>query len=190
LLRGPFSWVTRPCRRALPDYNLNMPYEWKSSEPTPETWELSLWPYRSLLRKDFVLFFGATALIVTLPLIALLGKTVLWGILPFFGLMLLGLWAAISTSYKRGEVLEVFSATAEQVELKRHNTDGSVQNWSTNRYWVSVHLHQTGGPVENYLTLRGGDREVEIGSFLDVDERLALYGELKQALRTGPPKMG
>lgn len=166
-----------------------MPYEWKSPNPASETWELSLWPYRSLLRKDFVLFFGATALIVTLPLIALLGKSVLWGILPFFGLMLLGLWAAISMSYKRGEVLEVFSATAEQVALTRHNTDGSVQDWTANRYWASVHLHQTGGPVENYLTLRGGDREVEIGSFLDVDERLALYGELKQALLTGPPKI-
>lgn len=167
-----------------------MPFEWTSSPTDPERWELSLWPYRSLLRKDFALFFGATAVIVTFPLIALLGKTALWGILPFFGLMMLGLWAALSASYKRGEVLEVIGTTVEQVNLKRHNTDGSVQTWTANRYWVSVHLHQFGGPVENYLTLRGGDREVELGAFLDVDERLALYGELKRALLSGPPKMG
>ena len=167
-----------------------MPYEWTSSHTAPETWELSLWPYRSLLRKDFVLFFGATALIVALPLVALLGSVALWGILPFFGLMLWGLWVAINTSYKRGEVLEVLRGTAEQVDLKRHNTDGSVQHWTANSYWASVHLHQTGRPVENYLTLRGGDREVEIGAFLDVDERLALYDEIKQALLSGPPKMG
>jgi uncharacterized membrane protein len=51
-----------------------------------------------------------------------------------------------------------------------------------------VHLHQTGGPVENYLTLRGGDREVEIGAFLDAKERLALYGEIKAAFVSGPSK--
>ncbi len=166
-----------------------MPYEWTFTPTEPQIWELSLWPYRSLLRKDFVLFFGATAVIVALPLIALLGKTALWGILPFFGLVMLGLWAAVKASYKRGEILEVLCATVEQVDLKRHNTDGSVQTWAANRYWASVHLHQFGGPVENYLTLRGGDREVEIGAFLDVDERLALYGVLKQALLSGSPKM-
>jgi uncharacterized membrane protein len=31
--------------------------------------------------------------------------------------------------------------------------------------------------------LRGGDREVEIGAFLDTKERLALYDDLKRALR-------
>lgn len=167
-----------------------MPYEWTSTPSEPEIWELSLWPYRSLLRKDFVLFFGATAVIIAIPLIALLGKTALWGILPFFGLMMFGLWAALSASYKRGEVLEVLCATVEQVGLKRYNSDGSVQTWTANRYWASVHLHQVGGPVENYLTLRGCDREVELGAFLDVDERLALYGELKRALLNGPSKMG
>lgn len=162
-----------------------MPYEWTHPAPETNDWELNLWPYRSLLRKDFVLFFGATALVIALPLIALLGKTALWGILPFFGLMLWGLWAAISTSYKRGEVLEVFTASGDTLTLTRNNPDGSVQSWTANKYWASVHLHHTDGPVENYLTLRGGDREVEIGAFLDVTERLALYGEIRGVL--GPP---
>ena len=52
---------------------------------------------------------------------------------------------------------------------------------------MTVHLHPKGGPVENYITLRGGDREVEIGAFLDVSERLALYGDLKRALRGDSP---
>lgn len=176
------------CHIERSDYFDVMPYEWTPPASQTNNWELSLWPYRSLLRKDFVLFFGATALVIALPLIALLGKTALWGILPFFGLMLWGLWAAINTSYKRGEVLEVFVATDDTVTLTRNNPDGTVQRWTANRYWASVHLHQTDGPVENYLTLRGGDREVEIGAFLDVPERLALYGELRAAL--GPSKMG
>jgi len=77
--------------------------------------------------------------------------------------------------------------TDETARLLRHNPDKSTQDWTANRYWVSVHLHPTGGPVPNYITLRGGPREVEIGRFLDEAERLALYDDLKRALLAGKP---
>ena len=161
-----------------------MPYEWSSAPPhdTPD-WSLSLWPYRSLLRRDFVLFMGATATIITLPLLTVLGTAVLWGLLPFFAIAFTGLWFALNVSYRRGEVLEELRVTADTAHLTRHNPKGPRQDWQANRYWVSVHLHPKGGPVENYITLRGGDREVEIGAFLDATERLALYDDLRRALR-------
>jgi uncharacterized membrane protein len=162
-----------------------MPYEWTTPSPIKDShWQLSLWPYRSLLRKDFVLFIGATAALVSLPLLTLLGKAVLWGILPFFLLMIAGVWYALHVSYRRGEVLEKLTVDDAQAHLTRHNPKGEVQEWRANRYWVTVHLHPKGGPVENYITLRGGDREVEIGAFLDATERLALCDELKGAFRT------
>ncbi|MBE0414175.1 DUF2244 domain-containing protein [Yoonia sp.] len=165
-----------------------MPYEW-TPEPPQRTvdWQLSLWPYRSLLRRDFVLFIGATATIVALPLITVLGTAVLWGLLPFFLAMLWGLWTALNVSYKRGEVLEELTVDETTAYLTRHNPKGPTQQWQANRYWVTVHLHPKGGPVENYITLRGGDREVEIGAFLDAAERLVLYDQLKTALRDQPP---
>jgi uncharacterized membrane protein len=163
-----------------------MPYEWTPERPSADpNWTLSLWPYRSLLRKDFVIFIGATAALVALPLLAVLGKPVLWGLLPFFGLMIAGVWYALHVSYKRGEVLEELTVDDTHARLIRHNPKGDPQEWQANRYWVTVHLHPKGGPVENYITLRGGDREVEIGAFLDSEERLALHDELKSALR-GP----
>jgi len=162
-----------------------MPYEW-SPPPQPDMpeWQVSLWPYRSLLRKDFVLFMGATCLIVALPLLA-----ILWGLLPFFLAMIWALWFALNVSYRRGEVLEELTVTADRAHLVRHDPKGHVQDWEANRYWVSVHLHPDGGPVANYITLRGGPREVEIGAFLDAGERLALYDDLRRALR-GQPAAG
>ncbi len=163
---------------------MQMPYEWSKEPPhTTPDWQLSLWPYRSLLRKDFVIFIGATIALLLLPLIAVLGSPVLWGLLPFFAAALGGIWFALNLSYKRGEVLEELRVTDDTAFLTRHNPDKTRQDWEANRYWVTVHLHPKGGPVPNYITLRGGPREVELGSFLDEAERLALYGDLKRALK-------
>lgn len=161
-----------------------MPYEWSDDPNTARNnISLSLWPYRSLLRKDFVLFMGATAAIIALPLITLLGTVILWVLLPFFAVMIWGLWTALNVSYKRGETLEHLVMTADKVRLTHTTPKGKVLTWEANRYWTTAHLHPTSGPVENYITLRGGGRDVEIGAFLDADERLVLFDELEIALR-------
>lgn len=161
-----------------------MPYEWSTPAPhdTPN-WSLSLWPYRSLLRKDFVIFIGATIALLGLPLLAVLGSPVLWGLLPFIGIVVWGIWLALNVSYKRGDVLEELTVVNETATLLRQNSDKSQQTWEANRYWVTVHLHPKGGPVSNYITLRGGPREVELGRFLEESERLMLYDDLKRALK-------
>ncbi len=161
-----------------------MPYEWSPPHAEDAPRQLSLWPYRSLLRRDFVTFMTATVAIMALPLIAMLGTPVLWAILVPLGLMLWGLWAAIGVSYRRGEVLEELTLDDTTAHLARHTPGRSRQDWEANRHWVSVHLYPSEGPVENYVTLRGSDREVEIGAFLDATERLALYDELRSALRS------
>ena len=134
------------------------------------------------MRKDFVIFIGATIALLGLPLLAVLGSPVLWGLLPFFAIALWGIWFALNVSYQRGEVLEELTVHDETATLLRQNPDKTRQTWEANRYWVTVHLHPKGGPVPNYITLRGGPREVEIGRFLDEAERLALYDDLKRAL--------
>jgi uncharacterized membrane protein len=48
---------------------------------------------------------------------------------------------------------------------------------------VRINDYPKEGPVEHYLTLQGGPREVEIGAFLTVEERLALQRELLDRLR-------
>ncbi|MEM8980472.1 MAG: DUF2244 domain-containing protein [Pseudomonadota bacterium] len=143
---------------------------------------LNLWPYRSLPRKGFVIFIGATAAMLALPLVTILGSPVVWGLLPFFMAALWAVYAALQRSYRDGELLEELTITHHETQLVRHNPRGPDQSWSANTYWVSVHLHKEGGPVENYVTLKGGGREVEIGSFLSNDERVALHAELQSHL--------
>ena len=67
--------------------------------------------------------------------------------------------------------------------LTRTNPRGDTQDWESNTYWVKVSLHEQGGPVPYYVTLKGGGREVEIGAFLSEDERKALFSDLSDAVR-------
>lgn len=173
-----------------------MPYEWLSetwgepgrsgaspagSPPGPLA-RLRLWPHRSLPRKGFVGFIGATAALLAVPLIPLIGSPVLWGLLPFLLLALWGIWTALSRSYRDGEIVEDLALWPDRITLSRHGPGTRSQTWEANPHWVTVNLHETGGPVPQYLTLRGAGREVELGAFLAEDERVALRRELRNRL--------
>ncbi len=149
---------------------------------TPPLARLSLWPYRSLTRRGFVWFIGGTVALISLPVLAVIGTMALWGLLPFLALAVAAMWYFLERSYKDGTVLEELDIHPDRITLRRHEPRGPARNWEANPHWVSVHLHRTGGPVENYLTLKGGGREVELGAFLTPDERKELYDQLERLL--------
>lgn len=172
-----------------------MPYAW-AMDPS-ETWaapersgaaldsgppvaELRLWPHRSLPPEGFVLFIGATALLIALPLLTLLGSPALWALLPFLLAALSGVWWALRASHRAGEVLEEMRVWPDRVTLVRQDRRGE-RRWEANPHWVRAALHPEGGPVPNYLTLAGAGRVVEIGAFLSEGERLALKPEIEGA---------
>jgi uncharacterized membrane protein len=167
-----------------------MPYHWshppRGADPDLE---LELWPHRSLPRRGFAAFVLATFGLITVPLYPLLGTAVLWGLLPFLLLAVGGVWWALEATYRSARMHEVLTIAPDELRLVRTNPRGDVQEWVCNRYWARVRMHEAGGPVEHYLTLKGAGREVEIGAFLSEDERKALHGELADAIRPPPAPM-
>lgn len=147
---------------------------------------LHIWPHRSLPRGGFVVFIGVTFALLMVPMIAVLGTPVLWGLLPFGLGALALLWYFLERSYKDGTLIEELRLWPDRVELTRHNPRAPRQDWHANPYWVSVQMHAKGGPVENYLTLKGGSREVELGAFLSPEERETLCDELQTELARLP----
>jgi len=145
---------------------------------------LHLLQHRSLSRVGFVWFFGGTAAVLAIPLLYNIGTPVLWWVLPFMLLSMAGLWFAIQRSWhSAAQTSETLTIWTDVVQLV-HKTPGKPpQEWQANPYWVQVQRHPTGGPVEHYLTLKGGARAVEIGTFLSVEERLALAPEITDWLR-------
>ena len=172
-----------------------MPYEWlKDTQGAPDhsgaplhgadrpLAHLRLWPFRSLPKRGFVWFIGATAALFTMPLIPLLGSPVLWGILPFLLLAIWAIWTALTRSYRDGEILEDLILWPDRMTLTRQGPGKRRQSWEANPHWVTVSLHEKGGRVPQYLTLRGAGREVELGAFLSEDERVMLQREVTDML--------
>lgn len=156
-----------------------MPYRWSDTED-PRT--LTLTPHQSLTPGGFVVFMGVTLGFIAVPLLSVLGTPVLWGLLPFFAAALWGLWAAINRNRRDARLRETLTIWPDRIELVRQEPHGPAKRWEANPYWVSVHLHPGDKPVENYLTLKGAGREVELGAFLSPEERAALKDDVQIAL--------
>lgn len=157
-----------------------MPYRFAAQGPETET--VTLWPHRSMPRPWLAVVIGTMFLFLLIPLFGLLGTVLLWGILPFALAALAALWWGLERSYRDAKLTEVLTITPEEAHLVRTDPRGGVQEWECNAYWTEVALHEKGGPVPYYVTLRGAGREVEIGAFLSEDERRSLYDDLSRAL--------
>ena len=158
-----------------------MPFRW-TEDTRPKTERLQIWPHRSLTVDGFVWFIGITAVAFCIPLLPLLGTVVLWGILPFLLLTLFGIWYGIRRNQRDLAMQEVLTLAQDRMALTRFNPREDAQHWEANPYWVEVCLHKSEGPVENYVTLRGNEREVEIGAFLSPEERVELHAQLQDRL--------
>jgi uncharacterized membrane protein len=158
-----------------------MPYEWLPSDDRQH--RLHLWPHRSLNQRGFVWFIGATAALIALPLFGTLGSPVLWALLPFLLATIWAIWFALRKNGRDRDIVEDLNVASDLVRLTRHGPRGARQQFEANPYWLRVTLYPTGGPVPNYLTLKGDGREVELGAFLSEDERIALKDELQSRLR-------
>lgn len=154
-----------------------MPYEWHSAS---DAVTMQAWPFRSLPATGFAWVIGITAAALALPLVAVLGRAVLWGLLPFAAMTVWAVWFALRRSYRSGQTLETLVLSPDRLTLTRRDPGRPERRWQANPYWVRASLRA--GPVPDYLTLTDGGREVELGAFLTPDERRRLHRDLLRHL--------
>jgi uncharacterized membrane protein len=162
-----------------------MPYRWTHADvagtDVPVA-RLTLWPHQSMTARGFVTFIGVTAAMLAVPLVAVLGSPVAWVLMVFFLAAIAGVWWAIMANRAQQSRHEELAIWPDRMRLAHVVPKRATLEWEANPHWVRVTLRDRGGPVEKYLTLRGSDREVELGAFLSPGEREALHGELTQVL--------
>lgn len=159
-----------------------MPYRW-TTLPDARQQEMQLWPHESLPPKGMFAFILSTFVLILIPAIPVLGTPILWGLLPFLMIAVWGMYYALQRNHKARQIVETLTLTEDTAYLVRTDPRGQRKEWEANRYWTRVTKYDDAGPIPHYVTLKGANREVEIGAFLSEEERIALYGELSSALR-------
>ncbi len=140
-------------------------------------------PNRSLSWRGSLWFFFSLAFISGCVAI---GLTLLgfWLILPFAGLELLALGSGLYVVACRCYECEVISISEDSIHIERGRGHPH-QHWTVGRGWARVVLERC--PKAWYpsrLLIRSHGRAVEVGRFLEEQERERLADELTRSLRT------
>ena len=157
------------------------PLEWTERRDTPG-FGVTLWPNRSLKPAGRRLVMGIACIGLAMPLVPALGTPVFWGLLPFEAAALGLLWLGFRRNDRDGELSETLTLWRDEMRVERREPSGRVLRWRADPHWVRIFLYGEGRKVENYLTLRGGGREIELGAFLSPEERADLKEEIEAAL--------
>ena len=146
-------------------------------------WEITLWPNRSLGRTGFRVTMAITAIGFAIPVLPFLWAGGFWVLLPFVAVAFIALALAFKLNNRHGQMREHVSLWKDLIAVERHEVSGEVKRWRCNPYWMRTKLVTEGGPVDNYLTLIGSDREIELGAFLSPEERLELLADIEAAIK-------
>ena len=147
----------------------------------PPRLAITLRPNRSLTPAMATGLMALLAAGLAVPLVGFAGTKVAWGLLPFLVAAFAALYFALRRNEQDGKLTEELKLWDDLITVVRREPRGRVLRWQANPFWVRLRLHPE-ARIENYLTLQGNGREIELGAFLSPWERASLYHELKAAL--------
>lgn len=103
-------------------------------------------------------------------------------VLPFSGLEVLALGYALYVTAWRGGIREVVTFTPDEVTVEKGRTSPEA-HYEFQRAWANIVLERSwNGWYPSHLFIRSRGRQVEIGRFLNEQERQGLAKELRNAL--------
>lgn len=141
-----------------------------------------LTPYASFsLRASVFLFIGVSIPIIVVAVISgMLGN---WYAMPASLTMVAVLGIALRSGYRRTQIREVVSLSDDAVAVERGHRRPE-ERYEFARGATEVVLLEPSGKAigESHLLIRAGNRQVEVGAFLDSDERHRLAAWLARVL--------
>jgi uncharacterized membrane protein len=140
-------------------------------------------PIKSLPNRGFVWVITITAIALSVPLMALLGTVALWMLLPHLLLTIGLLWYFIRRNDTDRDVYEHIMLWSDLIAVHRFNPRSPDQYWTANPYWVKLKIRDT-RVLKSYLTISGGEREIELGAFLSPEERIELKRSIEDEIRS------
>ena len=139
---------------------------------------LTLWPHRSLEKTVIFKLIVIIYCVMLIPILPFLTLNTMLIFLPFSLLPMFLLYFCLHLNLKEAKLYESINIWPSLIEVRRYEANGNEKVWNANPYWTATKLYPQDQKVENYLTLRGNGREVELGSFLNPEERIEIKNKI------------
>lgn len=155
-----------------------------SGTPGKHRESLTIWPYRSLSRKGFVLVMlalGVLAFTIGLGFF-LMGA---WPVVGFMGLEILVVWLAFKMNYRAAKRRQHLTATARELTIENVSPAGERESTSLPTSWVQVEMTPREEPElksreRQKVVVRSHGKTAEIGAFLHPAETPKLAREVRR----------
>lgn len=105
-----------------------------------------------------------------------------WPIIGFLGLDALALWWALSASLKSGKAFEEVTLWRDELEIRHVTARGRERRHAFNPFWVRLNVDRDFEDRVTRLVLRMRSEELEIGAFLNPDDKESFATVFGQAL--------
>lgn len=149
-----------------------------------------LTPYRSLGPAGFrvlMLVVCAVCLVAGLMFLSL-GA---WPIFGFLGLDILLIFLAFRWNYRAARAFEEVQVSRSEIRVRKVLASGREQLYSCNPVWARLHVREEEDEGVLRITLIARDMSVDIGGFLNPDDRTSFADALRRALalaKAGGPR--
>ena len=155
----------------------------ESGNKNNDFYQMVLWPNRSFEIKNIKFLFSLLCIGFAVPILPFFGSSMGTLLLLFSAAALIVFATLFIQSYSGGNLKEIVRIDPKEISVTRIEANGNKISWKANSYWTRVKLYPEGQIVENYLTLVGGNREIELGSFLSPEERTLVRVKIENILR-------
>lgn len=152
-----------------------------ASEADEPFFRALLMPHRSLGRTGFLILMGALLACWAVTGVIFLSHGA-WPVFGFFGLDVLLVYIAFRANYRAARMREEVSVSRTALDIRKYAPSGKQVAHRFNPFWArfSVARHEEIGITE--MAVQGQGRRVQVGGFLNPEDRESFAAAFGQAL--------
>lgn len=140
-----------------------------------------LTPYRSLGPNGFLIlmvFFGLVCFVSGI----LFWRIGAWPVFGFFGLDIAILWFAFRMNYRSARTFEEVAVSRSEIAIRKVGPGRRYQEFRFNPVWVRLKVDRLDDEGVVRITLASRGETVDLGNFLNPDDRTSFAGAIANAL--------
>lgn len=161
--------------------HISQPGETGHLQTSVPEFSAKLTPHRSLSRTGFIWLIGLIAFTCATSSLMFFALGA-WPIVIFLGVDVLIIWLAFKLNYRDGRCFEEILVWPHQLIVRKVSASGKESKFLFNPFWARFDVERHDEYGVTAMKLREQDREIEVGSFLNPDDRESFARAFSHAL--------